>query len=148
MDILNKLISPSLTRSIVYPALAAGFFYFGNMKLIEAFTDLENERQEIVASTPNLSRVRDLEYHFQKTGGSNEDVIDNQLRAEKENLLANPETNKGYALYQALGSKIELTLGLAGLAGMGAGLFGILGAFTGWNTFVDKARRKAERYNL
>ena len=103
MDILNKLISPSLTRSIVYPALAAGFFYFGNMKLAETVTDLGNERQEIVASTPNLSRVRDLEYHFQKTGVSNEDVIDNQLRAEKENLLANPENKQGLCVIPGSG---------------------------------------------
>src|SRR3989338_3098030 len=107
MNILNRLISPSLTKCTAYLALASGFGYFETSHLTKGLGDLESARQEIVASTPNLARVRDLDYHFRKFAWSGEDTVNTQLRAEKENLLNNPETNEGYVLYKKLESIVR-----------------------------------------
>lgn len=60
MKLLNRLVSPSISRSIIYPLVAAGCMYVGTMGPSKEYALLQNQRQEAILSNTNLARVLDI----------------------------------------------------------------------------------------
>ncbi len=141
MNFMNKLISPSVTRSIVYPILAAGCIYVGaNMLPSKEYSLLVDKSQEAINSNSNLVRVLTLDHHIKNSRVA--DSINDQLKAEREELLNQPETKMGYDLIEKRRYVDGLRVARSVFAGIGIGLFALLGFNTIQNTLVDRRGKK------
>lgn len=150
MNVIEKLTSPSIGRSIVYPVLAAGSMYLSFL----GFTATNNERNDLasqyraaIQSNTNLARIVDIRDHIKITRVN--DVVTKQLQAEKENLLADSETRKSYEFIDDLGKKIRaydyIKFGKDFFSGMTAAAFGLIGLHTILNTIADQRKRKQQQ---
>lgn len=139
MNGINRLISPSLTRSIVYPVLAAGSMYLGTMSPSNEHMHLLTQYKQAINSNSNLVRVLDLEYHIKNSRVR--DGINGQLETEKSKLLTNPETKQGYELSKRLDSSSFLPYFRAGIMGGISSTLWLLGAFTILNTLYDRKKQ-------
>lgn len=140
-----KLIAPSLARSILYPIMVAGSFYFASQASEhDKYLVLQRQYQEALSTNSNLLKAVQIDKHISNHQGT--DDINEQLKIERMKLLANKETRQEYALGEKMrecGNKVAMW---GGIGGMVAGPFCLLGAATIWNT-LNNRRNKRKKAN-